>query len=266
LIMQKDQLEFAISQYLDGTLPAEEIAALEQVLASDVEAKGLLEQYRKLDELLKREMVVPVIDQEKLSQAISAGIDHQQTGAPVNEATEFAITLYLDGELSADERAAMEQRLAVDPAARRVAGEYAALDRIIKRAMPLPNLNWDRVSQEISQAVDEVTQRQRYSLVWLRQTAKLAMAACILIAIGVGAMLLLNRGTTHTSEQRIARVEVPRADQPTAPQVAQISIGAMNDVADSSYSSAQVIGRESPRLSITMASACRDAQENPFLQ
>jgi anti-sigma factor RsiW len=40
-IMSTDQLEFSISQYLDGTLPADEQAALEERLATDAQAREL---------------------------------------------------------------------------------------------------------------------------------------------------------------------------------------------------------------------------------
>src|SRR6266511_2754497 len=51
--MTREQLEFLISQYLDGSLTADEVVALEQVLARDESARALLEEHRKLDALLK---------------------------------------------------------------------------------------------------------------------------------------------------------------------------------------------------------------------
>ena len=48
-----EQLEYAISQYLDGTLPPLETAALEERLASDAEARELLAEFRRLDELVR---------------------------------------------------------------------------------------------------------------------------------------------------------------------------------------------------------------------
>src|SRR5687768_3160668 len=51
--MTQEQLEFAISQYLDGALMPLEKAALEERLASDAEARALLEEYRNLDAAMK---------------------------------------------------------------------------------------------------------------------------------------------------------------------------------------------------------------------
>lgn len=50
--MNDEQLQFAISQYIDGTLPDDERAVLEQRLASDPQARQLLAEYRRLDKLI----------------------------------------------------------------------------------------------------------------------------------------------------------------------------------------------------------------------
>src|SRR5438445_108337 len=47
--MSPDQLEYAISQYLDGTLARLESAALEERLASDADARELFGEYQRLD-------------------------------------------------------------------------------------------------------------------------------------------------------------------------------------------------------------------------
>ena len=51
--MTRDELEFAISQYLDGNLAAAEEAALESRLASDADARALFAEYRGLDRALR---------------------------------------------------------------------------------------------------------------------------------------------------------------------------------------------------------------------
>jgi anti-sigma factor RsiW len=51
--MTRDELEFSLSQYLDGTLPPAERVALEARLAADAEARAVLAEYRQLDEGLK---------------------------------------------------------------------------------------------------------------------------------------------------------------------------------------------------------------------
>jgi anti-sigma factor RsiW len=69
-----EELEFRISQYADGTLPAAEAAALEATLAADSEARALLDDFRKLDVTLKREMPLPQVKWDRLAEHISAAV------------------------------------------------------------------------------------------------------------------------------------------------------------------------------------------------
>ena len=47
--MIDETLEFQITQYLDGDLPAEAVAAFEERLGADADVREVLEQYRKLN-------------------------------------------------------------------------------------------------------------------------------------------------------------------------------------------------------------------------
>jgi anti-sigma factor RsiW len=69
-----EQLEFQIAQYADGTLPAADAVALERVLASDAEARALLDEYRRLDATLKREMPLPTINWNMLASRLSDAV------------------------------------------------------------------------------------------------------------------------------------------------------------------------------------------------
>ena len=72
--MISEQLEFQISQYADGTLPADEVAALEAALAADADARALLEEYRSLDGSLKRELPLPAVKWDRLAAHISSAV------------------------------------------------------------------------------------------------------------------------------------------------------------------------------------------------
>ena len=72
--MDREQLEFLISQYVDGTLSAAEVTALEQTLASDAEARAMLEDFRRLDASLKRETALPAINWDRLSERLSNAV------------------------------------------------------------------------------------------------------------------------------------------------------------------------------------------------
>jgi anti-sigma factor RsiW len=76
----REQLEFAISQYVDGTLSPAEVAEIEAVLRSDAAAAELLREFREIDAAVKSP-VAASFNWDRLANAISARID-DETGAP----------------------------------------------------------------------------------------------------------------------------------------------------------------------------------------
>ena len=72
--MDREQLEFRISQYVDGTLPAAEAAALEETLASDAEARALLDDFRKLHSAMAREAALPAVKWDRLAEHLSRAV------------------------------------------------------------------------------------------------------------------------------------------------------------------------------------------------
>lgn len=84
--MSDEQLQFAISQYVDGTLPPAEVAALEQRLREDPSAQRLLEEYRRLGDLVQLALPEPEMDWDRLSKQISAAIDRDVVPAMEGEA------------------------------------------------------------------------------------------------------------------------------------------------------------------------------------
>lgn len=79
--MTHDELEYAISQYLDGVLPPLERAALEERLAGDAQARAMLEEYRKLDGVLQSSLPVPQVDWATFSAQTSKALDEAE--API---------------------------------------------------------------------------------------------------------------------------------------------------------------------------------------
>jgi hypothetical protein len=77
----RDQLEYAISQYIDGTLPPLESAALEERFAVDVEARAILEEYRALDQTLRTALPVPAVAWDRLATLLSDAVAREE--APV---------------------------------------------------------------------------------------------------------------------------------------------------------------------------------------
>jgi len=79
----REQLEFAISQYLDGTLSPVEHEALENKLREDREAAELLREYRELESALRAPAKLPNFNWEAVAQQISAHVDEVEAPAVV---------------------------------------------------------------------------------------------------------------------------------------------------------------------------------------
>jgi negative regulator of sigma E activity len=79
--MTREDLEFRISQYADGTLPEQDVAALDEVFATDAQARASLGEYRALDAVLKREMKLPEVKWEELAAAISVAVAKEELPA-----------------------------------------------------------------------------------------------------------------------------------------------------------------------------------------
>lgn len=74
--MNADEVEFLISQYVDGTLDAAQSAALLKRLETDASARALLSEHRRTQEVLRRHASMPVaLDWDRLADRISEHID-----------------------------------------------------------------------------------------------------------------------------------------------------------------------------------------------
>ena len=111
---------------------------------------------------------------------------------------EFQISQYLDGTLAGADQSALEARLADDADARALFDEYRRLDVVLKAA-PVPAVDWDALSTQISEAVSaqELVPARSYRIGSFRTIAGLALAASVLIGIGFGIRLLQPVGTNQ---------------------------------------------------------------------
>jgi anti-sigma factor RsiW len=155
-----------------------------------------------------------------------------------NEELEFSISQYADGTLSDEQRLALESRLADDAEAQALLAEDRSLTDLLRSA-PMPEVRWDRLAESISTAIDkQMEERAARASWWFRHRipAGLALAASILLAIGIAIHLLVpghgpgqERGpvrTLSTHTMAMLNVEGPQEDAPAGPQITQISIGA----------------------------------------
>jgi anti-sigma factor RsiW len=155
-----------------------------------------------------------------------------------SEELEFSISQYADGTLAGEQRIALESLLADDPEARALLAEDRALTDLLRSA-PMPEVRWDRLAESISAGIDrEVEERAARASWWFRHRlpAGLAIAASVVIAIGIGVRVLMpgnspveSRGPVKSlsgETTAMLNVQGPQADTPSGPQVTQISIGA----------------------------------------
>jgi negative regulator of sigma E activity len=78
--MTRDELEFSISQYLDGTLGEAEGSALEERLSTDADARAVLSEYRRLDAALKG-VPGPAVDWDAFASRVSRVVAAQDPPA-----------------------------------------------------------------------------------------------------------------------------------------------------------------------------------------
>jgi anti-sigma factor RsiW len=78
--MNRDELEFAISQYIDGALPEEQRAAMEERLRTDPEAAGIEAEYRKLGEVVARGAgKTPEVRWDRFAECVGQAIDDRSS-------------------------------------------------------------------------------------------------------------------------------------------------------------------------------------------
>ncbi len=86
--MTSEELEFQISHYADGTLPAAEAAALEARLAGDAAAQELLAEYRRLSATMANHLpALPAVDWDRLAAHLSTAVDEADAPAIVGRIT-----------------------------------------------------------------------------------------------------------------------------------------------------------------------------------
>jgi anti-sigma factor RsiW len=136
---------------------------------------------------------------------------------------EFQISQYLDGTLSSAQIIALEKRLAEDGGARELLGEYQKLQAHLGSAMPPPVMQWDRLEKRLSSAVKESREPMIAGRIGWRP--RLAVAAGILIVLGVGLLIHDEPDTQRENVQSVAVVTGPQAEAPSGPVSVEIAVG-----------------------------------------
>ena len=261
--MTREEMEFLISQHLDGTLSREEEAKVRELLASSEEAQGILAEYQKLDSVLKNAGQMPAVKWERLASTIAAAVSCAGEAAAVSEEDEFAVTEFLDGTLPREHQAALQQRIENEPGLRAVMEEYRSLDGVVKSAMPMPAVKWDLLAERLSESVDAQSQRSRMFIGnWLKQPMRLAVAAMILIAIGLAILISNSRG----GNKPVATMEVVGPEKAAGTVVAQMEFDMSPALAQSGtdfYSAGDIVAMPST-LDVAFTTPAFPDTSSPF--
>ena len=110
--------------------------------------------------------------------------------------------------------------------ARKLLEEYQRLEDVLK-AQPVPELPLQQLNARIAAAVSE--EPATYKMPWLRYGARIAIAACLVIASIVGVRVLTDREGRSTAPQAsnlpaVVVIEGPRSETAAGEAVVEIQL------------------------------------------
>jgi len=213
-----EQLEFLMSQAIDGQLSAEDAERLERCLAEDADARAEFERMKRLNSLLGQWGRRPVpVDEDQVGHLL---------GERVRQDPEFAISQLLDGDEEAGrELARYAER---DPNVGLLAHEYRRVEMIVRAWGAIdPPVDHERLYERLCQTIR--IESARRGRTWpqriIRLYAPLAAAASLVIAMGVW-WVARTAGPMATGPARIEVALVgPPAAAPEAKPVVEVSFG-----------------------------------------
>jgi negative regulator of sigma E activity len=144
---------------------------------------------------------------------------------------EFLLSQYLDGTLDTVQAAGVEERLANDAEARKLLEQYRKLDGALQ-ALPLPGIHWENLANQISRSLDAPElEPQSYPMPWVRHSFRLhtvtrwAVAAVMLVAVGLGVRTYLVRSGASRGGPSFAQIAGPQAETAAGTSVCAIEVG-----------------------------------------
>jgi negative regulator of sigma E activity len=187
------------------------------------------------------------------------------------EQLEFRISQYVDNTLSAGERTTLEAELEGDDEGRKLLEEYRGLEQLMRQAPRMEAVDWDAFAGRVSAAVAEEEIDQPSVLLRIGWGGRLAIAASVLIAIGLGISLYMMGGKGPAEPDApvvVAKVEGPAAEAATQPALVRIEVGARDEVAGAQYQLSEgiVTRPSSVQLIASGDLAGQDTQRSPYQQ
>jgi anti-sigma factor RsiW len=148
----------------------------------------------------------------------------------ISEQIEFQISQYVDGTLSLDEQAAVDQLLAVDGRARKILADYRKLNAHLAKLNVGPSVHWDRLSEHLSAGVDRATAPVIAGRIgqWSSFSSKMRIAAAILFAASAW-MIVRHHGHSVqpvTPQTPVSRMDVsgPQPEVANGPTIEDVQV------------------------------------------
>src|SRR4051812_20443923 len=104
-----------------------------------------------------------------------------------NQHLDFLISQYVDGCLEGADKKLVEQKMLVDPTARKLYTDHRETQDLLDDwGSRIPMINWEEFDQKLESRLEaEAAERERVS-VWRRRMQPWAVAAALLLAVGAG--------------------------------------------------------------------------------
>ena len=159
----------------------------------------------------------------------------------IDEQIEFQIAQYADGTLPPADVVALERELAANADAAALLEEYRRLDASLKRELPVPAMNWDRLAAHLSDGV-AAEDRATTTIAWpLRNWGKVAAAAAIFIVLGTTALMLLRPSPTRPGGTVVVNVNTPPPSPAPGPATTVVAVVVVTGPAAQTTDAAPVV-------------------------
>jgi anti-sigma factor RsiW len=149
----------------------------------------------------------------------------------ISEDLEFRISQYADGTLAPEDVPALKAILRSDPEAAKLLDEYRRLDDVLQARLPkMPAVKWTAMEDYLSSAIEtEATERSPSIIMKLRWPVRMALAAAVLLAIGLTATIVMQSVNVAPV---VSQVHGPQAEESTGQAIAEVEIGPAPSVAE----------------------------------
>lgn len=275
-----DELEQLIVASESQDWTANQQAELEQAITDHPGADRLVGQQKALGILLQHAMPLPEVNYNLLGQQISQAVAAQAIGKTdahvdsIDEAQELEVVNYVSGDMPLAGQDEWEQEAKADPALAELTRQHQSLDAMLAGADPMPEVRWDVLQKQIGAATREQLSGEDKSIkltAWLKQTTRIAAAACVVMALALTWRTLSNSPQDHKTlaektqpVKEIVAVDAPETSE-TGEAIAEVTIGPSENASIGGYDiyAAGLVVSNTPNIQVAIQTEDEAPKENP---